>query len=148
MTKRVADPFSSFEQHIRERMEQAYQRLGGAPGSPHFCGPFMEPPVDVYQTETDVVVLVEIAGISDEEVELEVEGNTLIVRGERKPLPGPSRRVYSQMEIAHGPFQRQLVLPAEVNPEAVKVVYKCGILEIVLPKASASSGRQLRIVVH
>jgi HSP20 family protein len=147
MKQRTADPFSSFE-HIRERMEQAYQRLVGAPGSPHFGVPVMEPPVDVYQTETDVVVQVEIAGISDEEVELEVEGNTLIVRGERKPLPGQPQRVYSQMEIAHGPFQRRLLLPAAVNAEAAVAVYKCGILEIVLPKASPTSGRQLRIVVH
>ncbi len=147
MKQRAADPFSSFE-HIHERMEQAYQRLVGAPGSPHFCVPFMEPPVDVYQTETDVVVQMEIAGILDEEVELAVEGRTLIIRGERKPLPGHPRRVYSQMEIADGPFQRQLHLPADVNPEAAKAVYKCGILEIVLPKATPSAGRQLRIVVH
>ena len=73
MARRTADLFSQFE-HIRERMEQAYQRLLGGPGSPGFCEPFMEPPVDIYQTDTDVVIQMEIAGISEEEVALDVEG--------------------------------------------------------------------------
>ena len=147
MARRTADLFSQFE-HIRERMEQAYQRLLGGPGSPGFCEPFMEPPVDIYQTDTDVVIQMEIAGISEEEVELEVEGSTLVIHGERKPLSGRPDRVYSQLEISQGPFRRELILPVPVTPERAQSSYKDGVLEIVLPKASPPSSRQLRIVVR
>ena len=147
MARRTADLFSQFE-HIRERMEQAYQRLLGGPGSPGFCEPFMEPPVDIYQTDTDVVIQMEIAGISEEEVALEVEGSTLVIHGERKPLSGRPDRVYSQLEISQGPFRRELILPVPVTPERAQSSYKDGVLEIVLPKASPPSSRQLRILVR
>ena len=147
MARRTADLFSQFE-HIRERMEQAYQRLLGGPGSPGFCEPFMEPPVDIYQTDTDVVIQMEIAGISEEEVELDVQGSTIVIHGERKPLSGRPDRVYSQLEISQGPFRRELILPVPVTPERAQSSYKDGVLEIVLPKASPPSSRQLRIVVR
>jgi len=139
---------SEYESHIHDRMRQAYQRVFGGPGSPGFGRPYMEPPVDVYQTETDVVVIMEIAGIPEEEVELEVDGHRLTISGERKPLPGTPRRRYSQMEIASGPFRRELHLPCEVNAEEATAVYTSGILQLTLPMTRPTSGRHLRIIVQ
>jgi HSP20 family protein len=148
MAKQPAETFSDFEHRIREHMEKAYQRVfGSSPGSPNFCAPYMEPPVDVYQTDKEVVVLMEIAGIPEEEIELQVEGHSMLIRGERRPLPGHPRREYSQMEIAHGAFQREILLPSSVDAESMRADYKNGILEIVLPKTTPAHGRQLRIVV-
>lgn len=149
MAKRGLESFTDFEQRIHDRLERAYQSLfGRAPGSPNFGARYIEPPVDVYETDTHVIVLMEIAGILEEEIELEAEGRSMVIRGERRPIPGRAHRVYSQMEIINGPFQRELFLPAEVNPEKAEAVYKHGILEIVLPKASPARGRQLRIMVR
>jgi HSP20 family protein len=139
---------SEFEQHIQERMRRAYQRVIGAPGSPNFVSRFMEPPVDIYQTDTDVVVVMEIAGIPDAEIELEVEGRSMCISGQRRPLGSLPGCVYSQMEIPHGAFRRDLLLPAEVNAQAAKAVYKDGILQLRLPIATPAHGRHLRIVVH
>ncbi len=86
MTRKTADMFSQFE-HIHERMQQAYRKVLGGPGSPGFCAPYMEPAADVYETEEEVIVLVEIAGISGEEIALELDGRTLVIRGQRRPLP-------------------------------------------------------------
>ena len=72
----------------------------------------------------------------------------MIIRGERKPLSGARSARYSQMEIAHGPFQREILLPADVNPEELRAVYKDGILEDCATQGAATSGRQLRIVVR
>ena len=144
-----ADSFTDFEKLISDRMERAYQRLLGVPpGNSRFCAPYMEPPVDVYHTDSEVVVLMEIAGIAGEEVELRIEGSTLIIRGERHDIPGPRNRTYSQMEIAHGPFQREVLLPAPVNPDESQAVYKNGILQITLPRTATVVGTQLRIVVN
>jgi HSP20 family protein len=108
----------------------------------------MEPAVDVYQTDSEVVVLMEIAGIPEEEIELQVEGRSLVIHGHRKPARGGPRRVYSQMEITTGPFRRNLLLPAEVNAEEAHAAYQNGILEIRLPMTRPSTGRHLRIIVH
>ena len=139
---------SDFEQHIQERMSRDYQRVFGSPANPGFGRPYMEPPVDIYHTDKEVVVLMDIAGIPEEEIELEVEGRSMIVRGRRKPIGGRPNRVYSQMEIMHGAFQRDLLLPSQVNAEAAKAVYKDGILEITLPVTKPHSGRHLTIVVR
>ena len=139
---------SDFEQHIQERMSRAYQRVFGSPANPGFGRPYMEPPVDIYHTDKEVVVLMEIAGIPEEEIELEVEGRSMIVRGRRRPIGGHPNRVYSQMEITHGAFQRDLLLPSQVNAEAAKAVYKDGILEITLPVTKPHGGRHLTIVVR
>ncbi|MEO8456407.1 MAG: Hsp20/alpha crystallin family protein [Chloroflexota bacterium] len=146
---RRTEEFSGIESRIQDRFDRARRSLfAGIPGSPNFSAPYMEPPVDVYLTESDVVVVMEIAGIPEEEIEIEVEGRHMLIRGHRKAVAGPVRRAYFQMEIANGPFQREILLPAEVNPEKLTAVYKDGILQITLPKSEQRRGRQLRIVVR
>jgi HSP20 family protein len=147
MTRKASDMFSEFE-HIRERMDQAYRRVLGSPGNPGFGMPYLEPAADVYETDEEVVVLVEMAGIPGAELIVEIEGRVLHLRGERRPLPGRPHMSYSQMEIAHGPFRRELTLPAEVDAEAAAANYRDGILEVVLPKARTGLASQLRIVAR
>ena len=148
MKQRSADIFSDFER-IRERMEQAWQQVLGPPGAPHFRPALIEPPTDVYETDECVIVVSEMAGISEEEVEITVDGRVLILSGERKPAGGQQGRLYSQMEIGHGPFRRELLLPAEVDADEAKAVYSQGMLQIELPKVSRrASRRHLKIVVH
>ncbi len=142
--------FAQFE-HIRERMDQAYRRvLGGpgGPGGPGFGVAYLEPATDVYETETEVVVLVEMAGISGAEIEMDIDGRVLHLQGERRPLPGRPGMSYSQIEISHGMFRRDLLLPAEVNGEQASATYNDGILQVVLPKARRGRNRQLRIVAR
>ena len=147
MSQRASDIFSEFER-IRERMQEAWRQVIGPPGAPRFCAPVIEPSVDVYETDGEVVVVMEMAGIKGEEVEVEVDGKTLIVRGERRPAGGRPQRLYSQMEICQGPFQRELFLPAEVNPDEARASYSGGMLEIVLPKVGQTLSRRVRIVAR
>ncbi len=147
MKQRTADIFSDFER-IRERMAQAWQQVLGPPGSPRFCAPLIEPPVDVYETDREVVVVTELAGIAEEEVEIAVDGRVLVMSGERRPSEGRPGRLYSQMEICHGPFRRELLLPSEVNPDEAHAEYAHGMLEIVLPKVARRINRRLKVVVR
>jgi HSP20 family protein len=150
MTRKTADMFSQFE-HIKERMDQAYRRVLGGPGGPGGRGfgvAYLEPAADVYETESEVVVLVEMAGISGCEIELDIDGRVLHLQGERRPLRGRPGMSYSQIEISHGMFRRDLLLPAEVDAEKASATYADGILEVVLPKARTGLNRQLRIVAR
>ena len=147
MKERTADILADFER-IRERMEQAWRQVLGPPGSTRFCPPLIEPAVDVYETEREVVVVVEMAGISEGEVDITIDGRTLVISGERKPTAGRPGRLYSQMEICHGPFRRELLLPIDVDPDGARVEYSRGMLEIVLPKVRRPAGRPVRIVVR
>jgi HSP20 family protein len=149
MSRHRPQSFTESDSRIHERLDRATEVLfGHQPASPNFGALYMEPPVDVYETRAEVVVSMELAGVLGEEVEVIVEGRVMIIRGHRKALSGPAERAYHLMEIGHGPFQREIHLPADVNPDEVRTVYKDGILELSLPKARDSRGRQIRIVVR
>jgi len=141
------DIFSEFE-GIRRRMEKTWRQVLGPPGSPRFSPPVLEPPADIYETAESVVVVVEIAGIKDQDVEISVEGNTLTIRGQREDRQRHPRRLYTQMEICCGPFQRILTLPAEVDADKATAIYDEGFLEVVLPKVKRQVNRQVRITIH
>ena len=93
-----------------------------------------QPAIDIYETDEVVVVLVELAGIKQNEIELLVESNTLRIRGMRRDIKQGIKRTYSQMEILWGPFKRDIALSVNVDTEGVKAYYEAGFLEIVLPK--------------
>ncbi len=77
-----------------------------------------------------------------------VNGRVLVVSGERRPSAGQPGRLYSQMEICHGPLRRELLLPADFNPGQARARYSQGMLEIVLPKVTRRVSRQVKIVVR
>ena len=91
------------------------------------------PPTDVYETENDYVVRVEIAGMREDDFEITVENNLLVISGSRPDVP--ERRAYQQMEIRFGKFETVVGLPGPINLEASRADYSEGFLAIVLPKA-------------
>lgn len=93
------------------------------------------PLMDVFETEDMVVALVELAGVSQEEVDVVIEDRALQVRGQRGGATEHRPRSYHLMEINHGPFERTVALPAKVNPEDAKATIRDGLLEICMPKA-------------
>jgi HSP20 family protein len=93
------------------------------------------PHVDVYRTEDPptFVVHVELPGIDAGDVKLLAGARGVIVSGERRrPKDGGH---YEQMEIAYGPFQRQVMLTENVDPDGAAATYDRGILSITLPIA-------------
>jgi len=135
-------------ERFRERMERTWQQLMGTTTPTRFCPPIFEPPADIYETDDAVVVVLEVAGIRDQEVELALDGRSLTVRGEREMPKGPPGRIYYQVEVCYGAFQRQLALPTDVDPERVEVKYNDGFLAITLPKVHRKATRHMRIVTH
>ena len=94
------------------------------------------PPADVYETEENFVVKVEIAGMRDEDFEVAVENNVLMISGYRPDQN--ERRAYHQMEIMFGKFELAFHLPAQIEMDHATAQYKDGFLRIVFPKLSAN----------
>ncbi|MDQ2691441.1 MAG: Hsp20/alpha crystallin family protein [Chloroflexota bacterium] len=92
------------------------------------------PPTDVYETEENYVIKVEIAGMKDEDFEVAVEDRFLMVRGYRPDLN--ERRAYYQMEIRFGRFEVAVEIPGGLDMERASAEYKDGFLKIVLPKTN------------
>lgn len=96
------------------------------------------PATDVVETATEVIVLVELAGVDHEQLDVLLFEDALIVEGERR-LPSPVAGVYHAAEIRQGQMRLELILPAPIDPEQVEARYERGLLEMRLLKRAATS---------
>src|SRR5215204_560308 len=94
------------------------------------------PPADVVETAAEVIVLVELAGVDHEQLDVLLFEDALIVEGERR-LPAHAAGVYHAAEIRQGQVRLELPLPAPIDPEQVDARYERGLLEMRLVKRSA-----------
>lgn len=90
------------------------------------------PPTDVFETELAVVVRVEIAGMQDKDISIELDKRVLSIHGIRPEMA--ARRAYHQMEIRFGEFDVNIELPVPILDDQVKAIYENGFLLITLPK--------------
>ncbi len=105
-----------------------------------YCpGDSWTPAVNLYEDAVSYLIVVDLAGLRTEDIDLRVEKNVLVLSGERQtptlPDTSPPVRV-KLMEIDHGPFCRSIELPADANLEAVQACYRGGFLWIRVAKRS------------
>jgi HSP20 family protein len=94
------------------------------------------PSVNLYESSNDYHIVVDLAGVQSDQIDLVVEQNVLTISGERPcprhPVKGDCRM--RLMEIDHGPFCRKVQLPGDVDVDAIDARYRGGLLTIDLPK--------------
>ncbi len=90
------------------------------------------PPTDIYETEVSFVVRIEIAGMSDDDFNIQVQENLLVVSGTRSD--SQERRAYRQMEIRYGEFSAGVELPPGLDLQHAQAEYENGFLTIIFPK--------------
>jgi HSP20 family protein len=101
------------------------------------------PAADAYETADMVVVELELAGVTDDDVDLAVDGSVLTVRGRRRPAQARPDS-YHRMERSYGAFARTIDLACAVDPERVHGTLKDGVLRVEVRKRHARpSGRTL-----
>ncbi|NPB06714.1 MAG: Hsp20/alpha crystallin family protein [Aquificae bacterium] len=106
--------------------------------------PVFVPPVEVYETDKEVVIKVDLPGVSKEDVEITVKENAVTVRAERKEEREESATNVIRSERFYGVVERVIPLPVEVNPEEAKAEYKDGVLIIRVPKAQVEREKKIK----
>ncbi len=97
------------------------------------------PPTDLYETETSLVVRLEVAGMREEDFDVSLENNTLYITGSRPDFP--EKRAYHQMEIRFGKFATSVGLPAPVDVDGARAEYQDGFLTVILPKIKSNQNK-------
>jgi HSP20 family protein len=105
------------------------------------------PPLDLVEEKDRLLAHLELPGIDPESVQVTLQGDLLVIQGERKDEHEETQSKYLKREHAYGSFQRSVQLPYRVQADKVKAQYKNGIMTIVLPKAEESVGRQIPVEV-
>jgi HSP20 family protein len=105
------------------------------------------PAMDLVETEDDFVLRVDLPGLSEKDVNIELEDSVLTVSGERKAEHEERKEGYYRVERASGLFSRSLTLPEGVDPEGVRASFDRGVLEVRIPKPEERKPRKVSISV-
>lgn len=103
------------------------------------------PAVDVSEREDDLLVRAELPGMTADNIDIEVQGHSLVLRGEKKEEAEDKGERYHYVERRSGAFQRMIQLPNEVDAEKIDASYKDGVLTITLPKSEAAKPKRIAV---
>ncbi|MDH3216031.1 MAG: Hsp20/alpha crystallin family protein [Candidatus Krumholzibacteria bacterium] len=104
------------------------------------------PPTDVYETETEFVATMDIAGMDRSKIDVFTDGNMLTIRGIRNEFAPSGKKQFHKLEIQVGPFQRLIQIPVPVDSKSIFTDYSNGLLEIRLKKTfEKRSARQIKV---
>lgn len=101
--------------------------------------------LDVYQTESDVVIKSTVAGITSDDIDITITNDMLTVKGARSRDEEVRAEDYYYQECYWGPFSRSVILPADVEADLIKATLKNGILTIRLPKSEKIKTKKISI---
>ena len=105
------------------------------------------PPVDIKETENDLILKADIPDVDMKDIDVHVENGTLTIRGERKFEAEKKEGSWHRVERSYGTFERAFTLPETVDFDAVKADYKAGVLTITIPKKEVAKPRQIKVAV-
>lgn len=134
---------------LRERLNSMFEEAlarSGAPREPGGGeGGGWRPPTDLFEEPARWVARVDLPGIAPADVEIEVDGGKLRVRGERRMDLGVPREAYLRSERPQGAFELVLALPDAVDRDAIRAHHKDGVLEIDLPRRKDAPASRVRV---
>jgi HSP20 family protein len=105
------------------------------------------PDVDVTETDSELCIMAELPGMEEKDVEIELSGSQLTVRGEKKEEREETKKDYHVSERRYGSFRRTLQVPDTIDAEKISAEMKNGVLTVVLPKTEEAKSKARKISV-
>jgi HSP20 family protein len=102
------------------------------------------PALDMYETDSDLVVTAAIPGVSAEDVDVTVVGDVLTIKGETKTETRGEKANYHRQERRYGAFVRSVALPMAVQVDKAEAKFADGVLTLTMPKAEAAKPRSIK----
>ena len=105
------------------------------------------PPVDIYEDAHKLVLRLEVPGIPQEDLQINLENQTLTVKGERKFVKDEKEENFHRIERRYGSFVRSFALPATIETDSAQANYENGVLSVTLQKKEAAKPKQVKIEI-
>lgn len=144
--RQAVDPFREFGD-VRAEVNRLFDNFLGRTAQAGGMERLWAPPVDMYETKDELVVLAELPGLNEKDIHLSITGDVLTLRGDRAWDAQIEQDSYYRSERWHGKFERSLPLPVPVQSDKVKAQYRDGVLTIKLPKVEEIKPREIKIDV-
>lgn len=103
------------------------------------------PDVDIKETDKEILVRADLPGMRQEDIDVSIDENQLVIKGERKMEKEEKEKDYVRVERSYGSFYRSFSLGTPIKEDQVKATYKDGVLEVVLPKAEVKKAKKIQI---
>jgi HSP20 family protein len=148
-SRRFLSPFEEMERWFEETVRRPFF----SPWMPRFRFPeFMalrefSPSVDIFEEGNDVVVKAEMPGMNKDEIDINISDDVITISGEKKSEEKIEKKDYFRLERSHGSFSRSLTLPAEIQTDQAKAVFKDGVLEVRIPKSEAAMQKVKKVKI-
>jgi HSP20 family protein len=130
---------------LQNRMNSIFQEFNRGDGDVSTAA--FVPPVDVYEDEHKIVLKLEVPGMKESDLDIQLENNVLTVKGERKFEQEEKEENFHRIERRYGSFYRSFTIPNTVNPESVKASYEAGILKLDLEKRAEAKPKQIKVQI-
>lgn len=105
------------------------------------------PAVDMFEEKDDIILKAELPGMEKNDLEVQISGSTVTLKGEKKKREEVKEENYYYSERSHGSFVRNIELPCEVKSDQVKAAFKDGVLEVRLPKTEEAKKKSITVKV-
>lgn len=103
--------------------------------------------VDVFQTDDEIIIQSAVAGVSVDDLEINITNESVSIRGERQRTDTVDEKNYFYQECFWGKFSRVIILPQEVDPEKSHAALKNGVLTIRLPKMERQKAKKIKVKI-
>jgi len=103
------------------------------------------PPIDMYQTDKEVVIKAALPGVKPEEVDVTITGDTLSIKGETKATDEVKREDYIYQEHRYGAFSRSIKLPADLKTDKAEATFENGVLTLTIPRAEEAKPKTIKV---
>jgi HSP20 family protein len=136
----LAHPLQQFHQEVDRLFDQTFRGFGlsslgfDRPLFPNLSDGMLKPTLDLGATNKEYTITVEIPGVKEKDVKLEIVNDTLTISGEKKQEKEEKDKNYYRMERSYGSFQRVLSLPEDADQENVKATFKKGVLTVTMAR--------------
>jgi HSP20 family protein len=135
---------------LQNRLNSIFNDFAGSNGEQQneslSAGNFI-PPVDIYEDAHQLVLKLEVPGIPQEDLQINLENQTLTVKGERKFVKDEKEENFHRIERRYGSFVRSFTLPATIDTETTQAKYEYGVLSVTLQKKEAAKPKQVKIEI-
>lgn len=129
---------------LQNQMNRLFDGLHGWPGESNGTTNWI-PATDIYESDNELVVNLDLPGVDPKRLDLRVENNVLAIRGERLFDEKQNRENFHRVERFYGPFARSFTLSTSVDADRIRAHYEAGVLSITLPKAEAAKPKRIQI---
>nr|WP_320009401.1 Hsp20/alpha crystallin family protein [uncultured Desulfobulbus sp.] len=110
----------------------------------------LKPKVDLSAADTQYQLSVEIPGVNEKDITIDIRQNTMTIRGEKRQTKEEKEKNYYRIERSYGAFQRILSLPEDVDQDTIEATFKNGVLTVTMPRKAIAEGeaKQVAITSH